>query len=181
MPDDMDIQDKMYACFGGYEDRECETCPAHNDRNGPCCFGRQDKFDPDDDAKGGCQECPHFDNCAETCGYEVYEEEEEKLPYSRYTTPFQQQKKPTGRITIRGGVPVQPVRTTYTQPVSPAPRAPTYPTAYQKTMTVGQLAAVGRQYGRTSNPERFFKDSIWGSCRGFLHAALHFFDTHYWD
>jgi len=175
----MDVQDRMYACFGGYEDRDCDNCVAFHESDGPCCYARQDKFDPDDDTKNGCQECPHFDNCAEACGYELVEEEEEETPptrFSSYTTPFQQQpKKPTPRITIRGGAPArQPVRTMYTPPSSQA-------LARRPAMTVGQLAQVGQQYGRTSNPERFFKDSVWGSFRGFLHAALHFVDTHYWD
>jgi hypothetical protein len=196
MPDDMDIQDRMYACFGGYEDRDCASCPAYFDRKGPCCYGDQSKFDPEDDSKNGCQECPHFDNCAEDCGYElVEEEEEEQAPtrFSSYTTPFQQQqKKQTGKITIRGGAPAQTVRTTYTPPVGPSPSAtytppsvygPTSPNvpARRQQMTVGQLAAVGQQYGRSSNPEVFFKKSIWGSLRGFFAAGLHFFDTHYWD
>lgn len=184
MPDDMDVQDRMYACFGSYEDRDCATCIAHHEHNGPCCYGRQDKFDPDDDTKNGCQECLHFDNCAEDCGYELVEEEEEETKppplFSSYTTPFQQQqKKPAPRITIRGGASVrQPVRTTYTSPVSTSPVSTALAS---RSMTVGQLAKVGQQYGRASNPERFFKDSIWGSFSGFLRAALHFVDTHYWD
>jgi len=49
-------------CFHGRRERECETCPAYQDK---CCFGESHQYGDED-----CDNCIHEDECSQvTHGY----------------------------------------------------------------------------------------------------------------
>jgi hypothetical protein len=194
--EELEIRRRLDACFNLQIDRDCENCLAHGDYDGPCCFGKKfDEYDEED-----CAKCPHHDDCAEECGYELFDPDDTVRigPKGDRVQPLGPPIKPSIWDRLRtgsGNLPATPVVTpskftlqARTGAVPPnAPRTSTALTTQpQTTIKEGEYRYIpmdNRVPIGDGNPDesagsRFVKDSVWGGGEGFFRSAYEFFRTH---
>lgn len=95
----MNQEEVIKQCVNGERDRTCDSCPAHNSRNGKCCFGVMHQYGDAD-----CQQCHIEADCAQLAHSPQPKAAE---PYiNRMVYPNSAPTQPTSIYPTRGSLPI---------------------------------------------------------------------------
>lgn len=146
-------------CINGERERECEYCPAHQSKNGDCCFGvRHEHGDRD------CMACVLSDECAPlTHGYapRTPRPAPSRIIYPNRRVPNSQGGS---RVRVRSGPDQFPI----VEEVGPQPGEPLL---VQRPIEPQPIQLNPKD----SLFKRFLQVSSWGAGEGFFEMALNFF------